>query len=379
MITINTQPTASGFYSCYFPIEFKASESGNPDFLYFTIQTSAGLSTGIPTYKAPNINNVFEFDASSYLQSYFNIRSEQGLGLTALEELTDVYGNFKIYVNTDTTLVGGISSNSFYVFNSLDPKKYLNNQTANNVVSGKCFFLSNDVSSNYFPPKRLGNATIVNIYSYDVGIVGYPKPQIRTYNDEIITNTSSVVQIITLSSFPIDKLISIPLTPTYLQAFLGGTTLLPYKSLDVRFSNYIQIFNAQQCNMKEFIFINRYGVKENLSFKSYDFEEQKTSSQYFRGHGFDYSGNAKFFNSSANQEKINQEFEHIFEIKGQRFTRAYSETIQDFLRSPKHWIYEDDVLKVVTISDGTTRTIDKSKGQELNFKYQYSQKQLAFK
>jgi hypothetical protein len=36
-----------------------------------------------------------------------------------------------------------------------------------------------------------------------------------------------------------------------------------------------------RCNVQEFMFINRYGVKENIKFESYNYESVKTSSESY--------------------------------------------------------------------------------------------------
>jgi len=50
-LAYTTQPTADGKYSAYLPIKFVATETANPEFLYFKIRKSDGTAISeIPYY-----------------------------------------------------------------------------------------------------------------------------------------------------------------------------------------------------------------------------------------------------------------------------------------------------------------------------------------
>jgi hypothetical protein len=74
-----------------------------------------------------------------------------------------------------------------------------------------------------------------------------------------------------------------------------------------------------RCNIQEFVFINKYGVKENIKFQTYTYESINTKSDSYRVGGYTHTGNTNYFNTSANNIKINQDILEDFEVKGQMF------------------------------------------------------------
>jgi hypothetical protein len=116
-IALTQQPTSGELLSGYLPIEFTATETtNNPEYLVFTIKTAAGATiAGVPPYKAPNINNTYNFDASAIIQSLFNVYKENN-SLTSVDDLTDKYKNLRVDVSDPINSLTTLASNTFFAF-----------------------------------------------------------------------------------------------------------------------------------------------------------------------------------------------------------------------------------------------------------------------
>lgn len=386
-IALTLQPTADGLYSGYLPVKFTATEVTNsPAYLEFDLKTSAGASiTGVPTYRATSIGGEYFFDASNYLKSILDVRSSQGLSTTAIEELTDSYGKFEVVVSDPINGLTDLTSNEFYAFANIDGLRYLNDETANDGINRKGMLYSSDLGSQSsnpnFAPKIQGEFDRVVLF------VQSPQINIETYTEDRPNNGTSVHQSAEMSvSSYTNKLISVPLNKTFVNSNFTipplSTALGRFRGFRVRegvSGNVTYYHVGDSCNYHEFTFVNRYGVKENIKFKSYDYERFSTKGDEFVAGGFNANGNTNFFNTSADTELINQETIERYQIKGQMFTSIYKETLKDFITSPKQGVVIDGEIHSVIVNGGDFKIVEKSRGVEFGFTYRMSQKKLSFR
>ena len=394
-LAYTTQPTADGKYSAYLPIKFIATETGNPDFLYFKIRKSDGTAINeIPFYKAYNISNEFHFDASAYLKAIFDVRSSQGLSTTAIEELTDVYGSYEVVVNTTAVLTAGLISNHFYAFAMLEDRKYLNEETANFGVESKQLLFSNDfLGTAELMPSKL----YTDNYSGVSLFVEHRYLFINTYGNIEKPNDSSTISqylYIDLNAY-IGKLISIPLQGTFIannffdaatgaaphavKSFKltlgGGVTATSYLYTQPQHVYYNR--NINNCNLLEFVYVNKYGVKESITFNAPQSEQLKTKSDKYLAAGYDSESNVTTFNTSADRQKINQQNTITKTVKGTKMLIKRIDEVKDFLTSPIVWLVGSELNSVI-ITDGGYKLTKENKGLEVSFKYSNSQTKLSF-
>lgn len=382
-IALTQQPAANGYYSGYLPVKFVATETANnPAYLIFTLKTSEGADIpNVPSYKASNIGDEFTFDASNYLRSIFKVRTKQGLSTTAIEELTDVYGKFEVVVSSDTAAISDLTSNEFYAFANIDGLRYLNDQTANDGISRKALLYGSELKANKtFAFKIQGQYDRAVIFATD------NRFYVETYVQNRPVNGDTVLQRLQIDISSLEnKLISIPLNRAFIISnftpILGGFILAlnGFRAIDAGTNNKIYYYLDDYCNDKEFVFINKYGVKENVKFRSYNNEDFQTKGDTFQVGGYQSTGEIGYFNTSANNEKINQISSTGFEVKGQRFLASEKEMLKDFVSSPLAWVVESNELKPIYISDGNYKMVDKSRGVDFRFKYEMAQTKLAFK
>ena len=383
-IALTEQPTNDGYYSGYLPVIFIATETANnPAYLTFELRTSAGATiANVPPYKASNIDNEFTFDASNYLKSVFDVRGDQGLSTATIEDLTDSYGKFEIVISSTTIGVADLTSNEFYAFANIDGLRYLNDQTANDGISRKALLYGSELQTN----KTFG-FKIQGEYDHVVMFTGLtPFLSIETYEESRPNNGSAIKQnrLISLTSYN-NKLISVPLNRAFLDANappIGGGLILRYEGFRVRDAttdNKMYYYFDDYCNDKEFVFINKYGVKENIKFRSYLNENFQTKGETFRVGGFDHVAQDTFFNTSADNQKINQISTEEFEVKGQRFLKTDKEMLKDFISSPFAGVVENSEIKAIYLTDGSFKLVETSRGVDFSFKYQYAQTKLSFK
>lgn len=384
-IALTLQPTADGLYSGYLPVKFTATEVTNsPAYLEFDLKTSAGASiTGVPTYRATSIGGEYFFDASNYLKSILDVRSSQGLSTTAIEELTDSYGKFEVAVSDPINGLTSLTSNEFYAFANIDGLRYLNDETANDGINRKGMLYSSDLGSQAsnpnFAPKIQGE------YDRVVLFVQSPQINIDTYNEDKPNNGTAVYQsaIMSVSSYT-NKLISVPLNTTFVNSNFTipplSTALGKFSGFRIRYGTNVMYYHKHStCNYKEFIFVNRYGVKENIKFKSYDFERLSTKGDQFTVGGYSATGQTNYFNTSADTELINQETIERYNIKGQTFLTSHKEVLKDFVSSPKQYIVINGELRSILVDGGTFSLVEKNRGIEFGFNYRMAQKKLSFR
>ena len=380
-IALTTQPTADGLYSAYLPVKFVATETANnPTYLTFSLRTSAGATIpNVPNYIAANINNTYTFDASSYLKSILNVLTTQGFSTTAIEELTDLYGKYEVVVSDTINSEPDVTSNEFYAFANIDGLRYLNDQTANDGINRKGMLFASELSNNNFAPKFQG--------AYDRCVVFAQSPQIsiQTYQVNKPNDGSTIYQIaeINISSYT-NKLISVPLNRTFLTTNAlvppSSTPLSKYTGFMAKHSSLgkMYFYFEDRCNIEEFVFINKYGVKENIKFQTYTYESINTKSDSYRVGGYTHTGNTNYFNTSANNVKINQDILEDYEVRGQMFPTKHIGELHDFVSSPLQWVVDNGELVPINVLDGGFKMAVKSRGVEFNFKYRKAQTKPSF-
>jgi hypothetical protein len=385
-IVLTEQPTADGLYSAYLPIKFVATETLNPAYLTFSLLTSAGATIpNVPTYRALNVNNTFSFDASNYLKSILKVvTTTQGFSTTAIEELTDLYGKFEVVVSDTINSVTSLTSNEFYGFSNIDGLRYSNDQTANDGINRKGLLYASEISSDYYAPKFRGEYDRVILFPQMNGLAA-PLINLVTYKVNRPNKNSTTWQNLLLSTSPyVDKLISVPLNNSFIVSnfsVLGGGLISFFKSFKLRraFStNAMFYYFEDRCNITEFLFINKYGVKENIKFQTYTYESINTKSDSYRVGGYTHTGNTNYFNTSANNVKINQDILEDFEVKGQMFPTKHNGELQDFASSPLQWLVKNSELIPINVLDGSFKSVIKSRGVEFNFKYRLAQTKPSF-
>jgi hypothetical protein len=398
-IVLTEQPTADGLYSAYLPVKFVARETANnPAYLTFSLRTSAGAAiANVPNYIAANINNTYTFDASSYLKSILNVLTTQGFSTTAIEELTDLYGKYEVVVKDTIGSLTELRSNEFYAFANIDGLRYANDQTANDGINRKGLLYASEISSGYYAPKFQGTYDRVVLFPQTVGDKN-PYLAVYTYSEYKPNQSSSLIQTLTLDLVANrDKLISVPINKTFIDAnFLvfGGGAISSYNSFKLKrlgSNNAMFYYYEDRCNITEFMFINKYGVKENIKFQTYTYESINTKSDSYRVGGYTHTGNIYDFNTSANNVKINQNILEDYEVRGQMFPTKHIGELHDFVASPLHWLVDPrpprwtaegvstiPELIAVNVLDGGFKMAVKSRGVEFNFKYRLAQTKPSF-
>jgi hypothetical protein len=381
-IALTTQPTADGLYSAYLPVKFVATETtNNPAYLEFELKTQAGASIpNVPKYRALNVGNTYTFDASNYLKSILNVFTTQGYSKTAIEHLNDLYGKYEVEVTDPINSLTALTSNEFYAFANIDGLRYSNDQTANDGINRKGMLYGSDLFNGSFAPKYQG--------AYDRCVVFAQSPQISivTYEADKPNQYTTPKQFaeIDISSWT-NRLISVPLNRT----FLASNALVPPSSTPLsKYSGFkashaglgdMYYYAEDRCNVQEFMFINRYGVKENIKFESYNYESVKASSESYLVGGYTHTGNTNYFNTSANNVKVNQSIVEDYEVRGNFFTSKHKGELQDFVASPLQWVVDNGELRPINVLDGSFKLVDKSRGIDFNFKYRYAQTKPSFK
>ncbi len=296
--------------------------------------------------------------------------------------MTNSYGKFEIVISSTTIGIADLTSNEFYAFANIDGLRYLNDQTANDGISRKALLYGSELQTN----KTFG-FKIQGVQDSVVMFTGLtPFLSIETYEEGRPNNGTTIKQnrLISLTSYN-NKLISVPLNRAFLDANatpIGGGIILRYEGFRVRDAttdNKMYYYFDDYCNDKEFIFVNKYGVKENIKFRSYLNENFQTKGETFRVGGVDLIGGATFFNTSANNQKINQISTEEFEVKGQRFLKTDKEMLKDFVSSPTAGVIDNGAIKQIYITDGSFKLVETSRGVDFSFKYQYAQTKLSFK
>jgi hypothetical protein len=389
-IALTTQPTTDGLYSAYLPVKFVATETTNdPAYLEFELKTQAGASIpNVPKYRALNVNNTFTFDASNYLKSILNVFTTQGYSTTAIEHLDDLYGKYEVEVTDPINGVTALTSNEFYAFANIDGLRYSNDQTANDGINRKGMLYGSELSGINFSYKYQGE--------YDRCVIFVPSSasfdvlRITTYNATKPNGKTPVKQYayIDVASWQ-GRLISVPLNRTFLNANcqLVFTPYPPqpfsttYKGFRVQHNSLGRMYYyvEDRCKVNEFMFINRYGVKENIKFETYDYESVKTSSESYLVGGYTHTGNTNYFNTSANNVKVNQSIVEDYEVRGNFFTSRHKGELQDFVSSPLQWVVDNGELRPINVLDGSFKLVQKSRGIDFNFKYRYAQTKPSFK
>jgi hypothetical protein len=380
-IALTEQPTADGLYSAYLPIKFVATETLNPAYLTFSLLTSAGATIpNVPTYRALNVNNTFSFDASNYLKSILKVvATNQGLSTTTIEELTDLYGKFEVVVSDTINSVTSLTSNEFYGFSNIDGLRYANDQTANDGINRKGMLYGSDLIGDNFAPKYQGEYDRVVVFAQS------PSLLIQTYDEYKPNNGTTIKQTANISiSAYTNKLISVPLNRAFIQANAlvppSSTPLSRFKGFMVSHAGLGKMYYyfEDRCNITEFVFINKYGVKENIKFQSYKYESINTKSESYRAGSYTYESNSSFFNTSANNIKINQEILEDFEVKGQMFPTKHKGELYDFASSPIQGVIKNSEIIIINVLDGTFKAVIKSRGVEFNFRYRLAQTKPSF-
>jgi len=385
-IVLTDQPTADGLYSAYLPVKFVATETANnPAYLTFSLRTSAGAAiANVPNYIAANINNTYTFDASSYLKSILNVLTTQGYSTTAIEELTDLYGKYEVVVKDTIGSLTELTSNEFYAFANIDGLRYANDQTANDGINRKGLLYASEISSGYYAPKFRGQYDRVILFPQMNGLAA-PHINLATYNENRPNKNSTIIQNLRLDTSPyVDKLISVPLNNSFIVSnfsVFGGGLIAFIKSFKLTraFStNAMFYYKEDRCNINEFVFINKYGVKENIKFQTYTYESINTKSDSYRVGGYTHTGNTNYFNTSANNVKINQDILEDYQVKGQMFHTKHMGELQDFVSSPLQWVLDNGELIPINVLDGGFKMAVKSRGVEFNFKYRKAQTKPSF-
>ena len=381
-IALTTQPTADGLYSAYLPVKFVATEAANdPAYLEFELKTQAGASIpNVPKYRALNVGNTYTFDASNYLKSILNVFTTQGYSKTAIEHLNDLYGKYEVEVTDPINSLTALTSNEFYAFANIDGLRYSNDQTANDGINRKGMLYGSELFNGSFAPKYQG--------AYDRCVVFAQSPQISivTYDADKPNQYTTPKQFaeIDISSWT-NRLISVPLNRTFLSSNAlvppAGTFLSKYSGFKASHAGLgdMYYYAEDRCNVQEFMFINRYGVKENIKFESYNYESVKASSESYLVGGYTHTGNTNYFNTSANNVKVNQSIVEDYEVRGNFFTSKHKGELQDFVASPLQWVVDNGELRPINVLDGSFKLVDKSRGIDFNFKYRYAQTKPSFK
>jgi hypothetical protein len=116
-MTITEEPIANGSYTAYLPIEIEVgSVTANPDYIEFELQDDAGVAQS-PKHRAYRLSgNVYRFDVAPYIKPLLDVRSEQGLSTNSIEEMTDIFGTFKVEITDPIASSSAVESNEFVVY-----------------------------------------------------------------------------------------------------------------------------------------------------------------------------------------------------------------------------------------------------------------------
>jgi len=385
MISITQNVTSDGRYSAYLPLVIEATDSDNPDYLDFELLEDDNTSLGLPKIRAYKlIGNKYRVDFNAQMKTLYDVRNGM-LSNTAIEVLTALY--LKVKITDPLGSSTAEESNSFYVYPFIDID-YTNSQTA---FSGydKDYLLSEE------PTEIMNTGSITGFRpTYRDRIYGgYSRINLRPQVINIKINFIQTLQFDLTTVYDADDIISIPVNEDMIKN-VGGTIKL-WDSVDAVSSFFIlkptraefstdsikpvivKFLPSTECNLKEFVFINRYGVKDNYYFKTYENEFQATKSdEFFKFSELTNNGNNFVFGSQS--EKINQQHSQEYLVDEYFVPYADRERLRDFIKSPKHWLSVQDNLVQVVVFDAKYTIANQSRGVKFSFSYKLAQKELAF-
>ena len=383
-IALTTQPTSDGAYSAYLRLNFVATETtNNPDYLLFTLKTSAGASIdGIPSYKAPNISNTYTFDASAYLRSFFDVRQFPTSVSNTIQVMTDLFAKFEVVVSDPINSLTSLTSNEFFAFPHIENVIGTNTQSAFYAINDKRLFYEGAVKNvsatgtqiNPLPSHTIGAYDCVYIW---VKASATASLYIDTYEGYTPNNSTTIKQTLTVSlaSYS-NQLVRVPLNGTY---FATLATVLKYQSFKVRYANIGAFYIGNQyCSFKEFLYVNRYGVVQNIVFKTLDNQGVTIAGNEFTNGSYDLINDAVAFNFGGDTEKINIDIKETIDVEGQKFSKLHKDVLLDFVSSPIHGLVVGGYVKKVNVNNGSFKLIEDSKGLEFSFKCTISQKRPSF-
>lgn len=384
MITITKNFVINGKYSAYIPLEIQATHSNNVEYLDFQLINGFLNFPKIRAYRLAN--GRYKVDFSAQAKSLFPIREADGLSLNQLE----VFNILLLEVEITDPIDGStpVQSNPFFAYPFLDTT-FIDDETAKHGFNRK-FLLSEDpkVGGGAFGFDRNYNKGCLNGYS-----------RLFTFNQTIFVDT--LLNGVIRQSFEFDfsgikdeqDIISIPVSANMLSFdgtdvklwntvnALNPSLILRFNGIRLRFGDaqrtQVDFLPCNDCNLNEFIYVNRYGAKDNYFFKSYENKSLATTSDEFERFSPLTNNGANFVFGSQSQ-KINQNHSQEFLIDEGFVPYANRDQLIDFVKSPIHWINQNGNLVQVVVFDAKYDIVSKSRGVKFSFRYKLAQKELAF-
>ncbi len=181
---------------------------------------------------------------------------------------------------------------------------------------------------------------------------------------------------VSLASYS-NQLVRVPLNNTYFNTL---ATVLKFQSFKIRYRGNVGTFyfGNQYCSFKEFLYINRYGVVQNIVFKTFDNQGVTIAGNEFTNGSYDLVNDAVAFNFGGDTEKINIDIKETIDVEGQKFSKLHKDVLLDFVSSPVHGLVVNGYVKKVNVNNGSFKLIEDSKGLEFSFKCTISQKRPSF-
>lgn len=453
-ITITSQPNANTFWSSEYPCVLKCtSDNASIRYIRFRLLDHSGTEIDVPDYFAPEIGGEFTFNASDYINHHLYWLRDDLVSFDSTPTI-HVYDNLTQDVEiqmdeieTDGTTNATATSNEF-IFAKFKHQVYNTNGTAQEYIDNRLALSTNPYYLDeafpggpelfiYGPNDGRQPTNVLTDYSRfslflegsngpfsttcAIGYFAYENPTSVALGTAfaqayILTNDMAANGAVAekINSFPVNisDVADIGTTTGSWQIPLGGGSISVadvtsrYKVIQVT-ANYVgqepitialfasPSFYRVRCP-KTFIYINRFGVHESITFSSKENQRIVSSrsnavlvnTDVYGAHSDDLGA---YLLTGARQRAINPRSEREFTIKN---TLPYlpeqsQEIALDFFASPVHYVVDEgkafapsatishpdtgtQKLKRISISDGTTDVVKQNRAVEISFTYRYA-------
>jgi hypothetical protein len=438
-ITITQQPNAGTFQSSEYPLVIKAtSNTASLRFLKFEILDSGGSAiAGIPAYYAPLVNSEYSFNASDYINGFLSWDNEDKVSFDATPTV-HVYDSLaksvKVKVTEITTSLqtSATAESNTFTFAKFKHQVYNSSGTAQEYIetrkalSSMPYHIDSFGNLVYAPSDGRMPFNILTDYSR---VSCYLKSN-QSIDVRALTGTSSSSSVyaeinisqsdLTSNGAVVNKINSVPVNISDLQALSstgwqiplgGGATTVSnveanYKSLGVlvldvanppsAVGTFVKPSEYRIPCPKTFIYVNRFGVHESITFSSKENQSivssrdnaSLVSTDPYGAHSSDLGA---YFLTGARQRAVNPRSEREFTIKNTVPIphEQAQEIALDFFASPYHYVVDEgeffapsatishpdtgtQKIKRISINDGTVNIVNNNRATQFEFTYRYS-------
>ena len=437
-VTITQQPDANTFHSSEYPLVIKAtSNASNLRYIRFRLLNHSGATLGLPDYFAPSINGVYSFNVSDYMNTHLYIERDDLVSFDSTPTI-HVYNNLLQDVEVQMTEIlttgavsGSATSNEFNMA-KFKHQVYNEDGTAEEYISTRKALSSMpyhiDAFNNlvYAPDDGRLPFSVLTDYSrvswylkanqsiFAMALVGLDRQSVRYAEINISHSdlTSNGATVGAINSIPANLSDLQALSSTGWQIPLGGGAAsvsdvnANFRTLIVMVidtSNppsavgvFIKSTEYKIPCPKTFIYMNRFGVHESITFSSKENQSivstRDTTTMVNTDPYAAYNNDlGSYFLTGARQKSINARSEREYTINNTIPIphEQAQEIALDFFASPVHYVVDEgeffapsstishpdtgtQKIKRITINGGTTAAVIKNRGAKFQFTYRYA-------